>query len=101
MSQRVLPVLAAIDLSDPRPVHLVLPGTTVCAICGQSMFQMRFHYLEDAEIFTVVEAQHGDDAEPVGLWSPADEMIVAYKPCRHPDTPQISVVTRGFDGLSH
>lgn len=82
MSQRVMPMLIA-NLDAPteaRTLHLVPRGADRCAVCGQHKLQMRFHYTDEPEVFALMAAAHGP-GEPVGMWSPSDEMVKPYNIC--------------------
>jgi PHD/YefM family antitoxin component YafN of YafNO toxin-antitoxin module len=49
MSLKVNPLFKDVD-AEARPLHLVRPGTDVCAMCNLSMYRMRFHYTDKEKL---------------------------------------------------
>lgn len=79
MSQRVMfsVVYAPSPGNPPRTLHFVPAGSDRCAVCGLTKLRMGFHYTDQAEMWDVIK-----DEPILGMWSPSDEGIKPYTPCR-------------------
>lgn len=83
MSLKVLPVLQPLYDAVPRTLHLVTPGTDVCAVCGVDRRRQGFHYIDDDNFFTglVRMDQQAGELRMHGFINPNTGFIDPYYLC--------------------
>lgn len=72
-----------VALNDtPVTLHVVLPGTTVCARCGASMFAARFAYTDRPDLLERMEEIA--DSDTFGMIDPVDGCVRPVRACTTP-----------------